>query len=677
MKLTNSLFAKVTALFLLVLTLLGTVGATAVIVADANLGVYTGEYAQNRQEILRSALRSAADEVMLNYANGNDLDLLYADASFYYTVTDEHGETLIGNFNGEGYAFSESVTRTFYWEQLPLSYGGETEATEAAAYTEVTEGTPAATAAAEFPPQLYAYGSEIATSAYDETHTEPAEITLYRLCATLYAKKVIPAEASDRYALVSSLLDMAYRFRYSSIAFAALGVLLFLALLIFLYCSAGHRRGEDEPRPNIIDRIPFDLYTVLVGGIATLFIALTNELFYAFSAYDAVCAAILCLLGVGLFLLFLGYTMSFATRVKVGGLFKNTLIWRVLSLFGRAVKAIFSLLGGIPIVWKTALLLIGCFALEFIFILITWNDPGSLLVNWFFFRVILFFVILWAALALRRLQKCGESIAAGKLDEKVDTRNMVGDFKRFGETLGNIGDGLSRAVEERTRSERMKTELITNVSHDIKTPLTSIINYVDLIKKEEPESETMRQYLDILDRQSARLKKLIEDLVEASKASTGNLSVELAPCEVGILLEQTLGEYNERLEASGLTPVLTLPETPVMIFADGRRMWRVFDNLMNNVCKYAQSGTRVYIELTVLGSRAVVTFKNISKEPLPMSGEELTERFVRGDSSRNTEGSGLGLSIAQSLTELQGGRLAITTDGDLFKAVVSFDVYNG
>lgn len=669
MKLTSSLFAKVTALFLLVLTLLGTAGATAVIVADAYLGVYTGEYAQNRQEILRSTLNTTADEVLLNYANGNDLDMLYADASFYYTVTDEHGEALIGNFNGEDYAFSETVTRTFFWEQLPLSYDGETAVTEAT----LAEGTEE-TAIADLP-QLYVYGSEITTFA--ETRTEPVEITPYQLCATLYAKKVIPAEASDRFALVSSLLDTAYRFRYAAIAFTALGVLLFLALLIFLYCSAGHRRGEEKPRLNAVDRIPFDLYSVLVGGVAVLFICLTNELFYAFSGYDAVCVAILCLLGVGLFLLFLGYTMSFATRVKVGGLFKNTLIWRVLSLFGRAVKALFSLLGGIPLVWKTALLLIACFALEFVFILITWNDPGNLLVNWFFFRVILFFVILWAALTLRKLQKCGESIAAGKLDEKVDTRHMVGDFKRFGETLGNIGDGLSRAVEERTRSERMKTELITNVSHDIKTPLTSIINYVDLIKKEEPESETMRQYLDILDRQSARLKKLIEDLVEASKASTGNLSVELAPCEVGILLEQTLGEYNERLEASGLVPVLTMPEAPVMIFADGRRMWRVFDNLMNNVCKYAQSGTRVYIELAVLGSRAVVTFKNISKEPLPMSGEELTERFVRGDSSRNTEGSGLGLSIAQSLTELQGGRLAITTDGDLFKAVVSFDVYNG
>ena len=675
MKLTSSLFAKVAALFLIVLTLLGTVGATAVIVADAYLGAYTGEYAQNRQEILRSTLRNAADELLLNYANGNDLDALYADASFYYTVTVEGGDAFIGkvgNFDGQDYTFSESITRTFYWEQLPLTDGGETAVTQATAYTEMTEET----AVADFP-QLYVYGSEITTSAYDETRTEPVEITPYQLCATLYAKKVIPTAASDRFALMSSLLDTAYRFRYAAIAFTALGVLLFLALLIFLYCSAGHRRGEDKPRLNMIDRIPFDLYTVLIGGVAVLFICLTNELFYAFSGYDVVRVAILCLLGVGLFLLFLGYTMSFATRVKVGGLFKNTLIWRVLSLFGRAVKALFSLLGGIPLVWKTTLLLIACFALEFVFILITWNDPGSLLINWFCFRIILFFVILWAALALRRLQKCGESIAAGKLNEKVDTRGMVGDFKRFGETLGNIGDGLSRAVEERTRSERMKTELITNVSHDIKTPLTSIINYVDLIKKEEPESETMRQYLDILDRQSARLKKLIEDLVEASKASTGSLSVELAPCEVGILLEQTLGEYNERLEASGLVPVLTMPEAPVMIFADGRRMWRVFDNLMNNVCKYAQSGTRVYIELAVLGSRAVVTFKNISKEPLPMSGEELTERFVRGDSSRNTEGSGLGLSIAQSLTELQGGRLAITTDGDLFKAVVSFDVYNG
>ena len=219
----------------------------------------------------------------------------------------------------------------------------------------------------------------------------------------------------------------------------------------------------------------------------------------------------------------------------------------------------------------------------------------------------------------------------------------------------------------------MRTELITNVSHDIKTPLTSIINYVDLIKKEKPENEKVKEYLDVLDRQSVRLKKLIEDLVEASKASTGNLTVYLTECEAGVLLSQTVGEFDERLRDAGLTPILNMPETPVKIMADGRRLWRVFENLMSNVCKYSLCGTRAYMELYEKDGKAFIVFKNISKCELNISGDELVERFVRGDTSRNTEGSGLGLSIAKSLTELQKGEMRIEVDGDLFKVTLIFD----
>lgn len=222
------------------------------------------------------------------------------------------------------------------------------------------------------------------------------------------------------------------------------------------------------------------------------------------------------------------------------------------------------------------------------------------------------------------------------------------------------------------KSERMKTELITNVSHDIKTPLTSIINYIELIEKENIDNETLREYIAVLDRQAARLKKLIEDLVEASKASTGNLTVDMTECDVGVLLQQTVGEYDEKLEKADLKAIVTCPEEPVKIMADGRYMWRVFDNLMNNICKYSQSGTRIYLGLEKTNGKAVVTFKNISRVPLNISADELMERFVRGDSSRSTEGSGLGLSIARSLTELQNGTLSLSVDGDLFKATLTF-----
>ena len=222
------------------------------------------------------------------------------------------------------------------------------------------------------------------------------------------------------------------------------------------------------------------------------------------------------------------------------------------------------------------------------------------------------------------------------------------------------------------KSERMKTELITNVSHDIKTPLTSIVSYVDLLKKQAMPNDQAREYLEVLDRQSARLKKLTEDLVEASKASTGNLTVDFQRTDVNVLLTQSAGEYQEKLAAKGMDLILTpAPENPA-ISADGRLLWRVFENLLSNIHKYAQPGTRVYLTCEAGENQVTTTFRNISATPLNISADELMERFVRGDASRNTEGSGLGLSIARSLTQLQHGTFSLTIDGDLFKAALTF-----
>jgi signal transduction histidine kinase len=251
---------------------------------------------------------------------------------------------------------------------------------------------------------------------------------------------------------------------------------------------------------------------------------------------------------------------------------------------------------------------------------------------------------------------------------------MILDFKDFGEKLNSIGDGLQNAVNEKVKSERFKTELITNVSHDIKTPLTSIINYVDLLKKEEIKNETAKEYIEVIDRHSERLKKLVEDLVEASKASTGNMTVDFADCNVGVLITQALGEFDERFRKSHISPVLKKSQSDVIIKADARLLWRVFDNLLSNICKYSLPDTRAYLETYVSGNKAFIEFKNISKCEINLDSDELTERFVRGDSSRNTDGSGLGLSIAKSLTELQNGQMDITVDGDLFKVVLQFDV---
>ena len=302
-----------------------------------------------------------------------------------------------------------------------------------------------------------------------------------------------------------------------------------------------------------------------------------------------------------------------------------------------------------------------------------WRFTEALTVIWFLEKVVLIPVVLYFALVNGKLAEGSRKLADGNLDYQVDTGKMFGNLKEQGENLNRIGEGLNAALEDRMKSERLKTELITNVSHDIKTPLTSIINYADLIVEEPTENEKITEYAEVLKRQSARLKKLIEDLMEASKASTGNIEVHMAPCEVGVLLTQTMGEYEQRLAQLGLELVVRQPEQPVRIMADGKLLWRVFDNLLNNICKYAMGGTRVYLTVEEKDGRAAIAFKNISRYPLDISAEELKERFVRGDKSRHTEGNGLGLSIAQSLTQLQGGELELTVDGDFFKVVLLFE----
>ena len=280
--------------------------------------------------------------------------------------------------------------------------------------------------------------------------------------------------------------------------------------------------------------------------------------------------------------------------------------------------------------------------------------------------------LVFALLHMQQLHEGSKRVAMGDMSKPIDTSRMFWKFKEHGENINKVSDGIALAVNERMKSEHFKTELITNVSHDIKTPLTSIINYVDLIKKEDVQDEKVQGYVEVLDRQSARLKKLIEDLMEASKASTGNLAVNLEECDVEVLLTQVIGEFEEKLQKNQLEVVVDKPAHPVKMMADGRHMWRVLDNLLNNACKYSLPGTRVYVSLQQNAQEAVITFKNISKTALNIPSEELMERFVRGDSSRNTEGSGLGLSIAQSLTELMHGSMKLEIDGDLFKVTLRF-----
>ena len=475
--------------------------------------------------------------------------------------------------------------------------------------------------------------------------------------------------------------DLLYALHRGAIPLLAASLLLLLFLAIYLARAAARHPGREDAVPGWQEKLPFDLYLLIVGTGAVLALFICDEAANAVQDEPVLLALVLFAAVTVLAVLLLAAWMTFCARVKLGNWWRNTITFWALTLclrFGKWCvrrlrglwRGVRGLLRAVPLVWKTAAVLGGMSLLEFITFLNSGMNEGNFLF-WLLFRTALVAALLWGALQLKKLQAGGAALAAGDLDAKVDTSRMYWDFKRHGENLNDISRGMSRAVDERLRSERLKTELITNVSHDIKTPLTSIINYVDLLRR-DPEGEHADEYLEILDRQSKRLKKLTEDLVEMSKASTGNLAVNASRRSVNELLAQALGEYSEKLDRAQLDAVLTLPEREAFVWADGTLLWRVLDNVFSNACKYALPGTRFYVDAREEGGQVRLSFKNISRERLNIPAAELMERFVRGDSARGGEGSGLGLNIAKSLTELQGGAFAVSVDGDLFRVDITF-----
>lgn len=423
-----------------------------------------------------------------------------------------------------------------------------------------------------------------------------------------------------------------------------------LVLYIFLASAAGHKEGEDGIVLNGFDKVWTEVHVVLfcIGGGLLL------------TSLNSVPGMVLSVILLGGWMLTFG--LSLIRKTKAKALYKTSflrLIVRMIKFMTRHISLFLRVMGGVVLFTLLQLILFlssgANVGFSFFWLLLMNFDIG--------------FVIVWTAVQYQKIKKATDKMADGDLEEVIDPAS-VPVFSKIARNLNSTQNAIQIAVQNATRSERMKTELITNVSHDIKTPLTSIISYVDLLKNTHIEDPKALEYISVLEKKSKRLAQLMADLVEASKVTSGNIAVTLEPLNINELIKQAGGEFESRLEERHIQLLCRLPEQPVMVLADGRHMWRVLDNLFGNAVKYALDDTRVYVDLLDTPSEAVISIKNISRDALNIQPDELMERFVRGDSSRYTEGSGLGLSIARSLMELQQGTLSIQIDGDLFKVIL-------
>lgn len=439
----------------------------------------------------------------------------------------------------------------------------------------------------------------------------------------------------------------------------------FVLTLIYLTLAAG-RSGEDEKmRLYRIDYLPTELlfaaFFVFVSGLIAFTAKLSGQTWGISSSL--ILTGTLVLISDAAFL---ALYLCFVRKIKAEKFFQCSITAYVVHSFKNGMRRR-DIESRAKILFVACILPVLFFAWE-AFAKKSFLAAAGLLV--LFLCLAAFFM--QQAIQRKKILEGICEINHGKLDYKFNTSQFKGDYRELAEEINGIGEGLMRAVEENVKGERLKTELITNVSHDIKTPLTSIINYIDLIRREGAWNENVENYVGILQKKSQRLKQLTEDLLEVSQITSGNITLDMQPINMVELICQTGGEFNEIFEDVGLTVVTRLPNEPVMILADGSRVWRVVQNLYNNVAKYALKDTRVFVELKASDGYAEFSIKDISAQGIHKTPQDLSERFVRGDESRGTEGSGLGLSIARNLTGLMGGTFKIELDGDLFTASITF-----
>ena len=501
---------------------------------------------------------------------------------------------------------------------------------------------------------------------------------------------VFAVSVDTKFSVADSMADEAENYEtYSKLMFpmlagAIFGSVLWLIGMVWLTVTAGRRPEDEEIHLNGFDRWYTEIAagTVigiwLAGTIISGTLIANSSLGYSHAVVTVIVTCLIC--GTYTMAWFLIGYLSLVRRIKAGTLWKNSLIRKVLKWIGKCSGKLadFARAFSRNTAEKIKVLLVGgaFLFLQFLIIGCVFSGAGVFLLALMAVDVAVMIFAIRKADGQDRIMDGLKKISDGELQYKIKTDTLTGKQKVMAEYINNIGGGLDAAVENSLKKERMQTELITNVSHDLKTPLTSIINYVDLMKRENPTDPKIQEYLRILDEKSQRLKVLTEDVVEASKASTGNIKLEMNDIDFVEMVQQVIGEFEEKFQEKNLTMMVHFTDEPSIIYADGQRMWRVLENVFGNVVKYAMEGTRVYAEISNRNKKVTFSLKNISAQPLNISADELTERFIRGDVARNTEGSGLGLSIAKSLTELQGGEFKLYLDGDLFKVMITFVAKN-
>ena len=449
-----------------------------------------------------------------------------------------------------------------------------------------------------------------------------------------------------------------------------ISLLLLIIIAFYLFNAIGYKKGTEQICLNTLDKIPYEIVSIICANVILVVMAFIVNTFDMYAQAIVIAVYIIAYL-VG-YIACAVWGITTIKRIKARTFWKSFLSYKIINWLYKKIKKYTKEIGKKTPASKKVFWYYWGFVLISIIV-------GCLLGSVLAIIVLLLFWI-WTFYRIRKyirnqeeIKEALEKIYQGNNDIYLDNTELEGNLKEMAIYINDIAGGFSNAIEESLKSERLKTELITNVSHDIKTPLTSIINYVDLLKKEEIQDEKIKEYIDILDRKSQRLKKLTEDLVEASKVSSGNVQLNIEEIKLKELINQSIGEFKDRLEEKNLKIEINMPVEEIKIKADNRYLYRVIENIFSNVTKYALENSRVYIDMKKEEKdKTEISIKNISKEKLNISSEELMQRFVRGDKSRYTEGSGLGLSIAKSLTELQGGKFDIYIDGDLFKVVISF-----